>query len=194
MHRLAARADSLAVPVVIDTPWAVDPATTAEAARIKATAHNSATIEVFTATGTAPASSLLAQLALLRTTIGEITGVRLSRLDTHAHAATARAGSVPVLLSGVRSALGTTETRLVLRGAGEQWRLRYGDPRIARPATVLYIDEHGERLLPTVYESAHRAAWRHTHIAAMSGATPPPYTLHDLAADLALVPTEALRA
>ena len=181
-------AETASAPVVVHSPWALNPATLDAAEHLRAAAAASAIIEVFTAQDAAPATMLLAQLALLRTAVGDLTDLRLGRLDADGHLGSARLGDVPVQLTGVRCAAGP-EARLVLRGADEQWRLRYGDPALARPASVVRIDEHGEHLLPTVYESAHRASWRHTHAAA-EGVTPP-YTLHQLADDLSLLPAAA---
>jgi len=182
-------ADVATVPVVLDSPWALNPATLGAAGQLRAAASAAAIIELFAVRDEAPAKTLLAQLALLRTAVGDVTDLRLDRLDAHGHLGFARLGTVPVQLTGVRSTAGE-EARLVLRGAGEQWRLQFGDAALARPAAVTRIDEHGEHLLPTVYETALRAAWRHTHAAA-EGVTPP-YTLRRLADDLSLLPAGAL--
>ncbi|MCI2423650.1 hypothetical protein MOQ72_40220 [Saccharopolyspora sp. K220] len=189
VRELAATAEAAGVPVVVASPWALNPATLDAAEQLRAAAPSSALVEAFTAHDVAPAKALLAQLALLRTTVGDVTSLRLTRNDQHGHLGSARLADVPVHLSGVRSTAGP-DTRLILRGRGEQWRVHFGDPALARPATVIRIDENGEHLLPTVYETAHRAAWRHTH-AATEGVTPP-YTLHQLADDLSLLPAGAL--
>ncbi|MFJ9582310.1 hypothetical protein [Streptomyces acidicola] len=193
VKELAALADAAQVPVVVDTPWALHPATTDVVPALRAAAAQAALIEVFTAADVPPAHALLDQLALVRATAGALDALRVTRLDARGHGATAQCGSVPVSFSGCRSGIGTTDTRLVLRGAGEQWRLDFAAPSSARPASVVRIDADGEHLLPTRYETAHRAAWRHTHAAATSG-TAAPSTLHHLAADLALFPVEALSA
>jgi len=182
---LATLAESARVPVVIDTPWAVNPATVIAADRVRAAVTDAALVDVFAARDVAPATSLLAQLGLLRVAAGEVSALRVSRLDARGHAATARIADVPVRLSGVRTTAGT-DVRLVLRGRAEEWQLRFGDPAVARPALVTRIDESGETLLPTRYETAERAAWRAVHAAALDGVSPH-YTLRDLAADLALV-------
>ena len=173
------------VPVVIATPWALNPAALHAADRVRAAVSGAALVELFAARDVPPATSLLAQLSLVRVAAGEISMLRVTRLDERGHAATARIAGVPAHLTGVRSAAGT-DVRMILRGHAEEWQLRFGDAALARPASVTRIDDAGETLLPTHYETADRAAWRAVHAAALDGADPR-YTLHDLAADLTLL-------
>ncbi|MBP8533231.1 hypothetical protein [Streptomyces sp. MK37H] len=190
VRELAELAGSARVPVVVDSPWALHPAVADALPALREAVSQEALVEIFTAVDKSPVTALLDQLALIRTLLGAPSALRVTRLDEHGHGALGEYGNVFVSFSGARSAVGTTDTRLVLRGAGEQWRIGFGDPRIARPADVVRIDDGGEHRLPTLYETAHRAAWRHTHAAANGAESP--HTLHHLAADLALLPVGAL--
>ncbi|MGW4966854.1 hypothetical protein ACWEPL_57345 [Nonomuraea sp. NPDC004186] len=186
VRELAGRAAAAGVPVVVAGPWALDPAVAALAGALDA--EDASLIEV-TATvpaGSSPPDVLLDQLALLRTAIGPARAVEVIQADAHGHLARAHVGDVPVHLAAAVSGLGTRRARLDVLGPAVQWRLSFPDPATARPATVARTDADGERLLPTLYESAYRAAWRHLHAAVTDGATPP-YSLHDLADDLDLL-------
>ncbi|MCX5240402.1 hypothetical protein OG824_34850 [Streptomyces prunicolor] len=196
VSELAALADKLGIPVVVDSPWALDPTATEHAERLRAAAAGAVVVDtvvvVPTAAGRAPAAVLLDQLALVRLVVGPVSGLRVTGLDGRGHTAGAHAGGVPVQLSSVLSPLGSTQARLSIRSRGEQWQLRFADPNTARPTAALLIDDAGEQLQPTRYETAHRAAWRQLHGAA-TASTQPSYTLPDLVADLRLLPPEALR-
>ncbi|MEV6037872.1 hypothetical protein AB0L65_42450 [Nonomuraea sp. NPDC052116] len=186
VRELAERAAAAGIPVVVAGPWALDPAVAALAGALDA--EDASLIEV-TATvpaGSSPTDVLLDQLALLRTAIGPARGVEVIQADAHGHLARAHVGDVPVHLAAAVSGLGTRRARLDVLGPAVQWRLSFPDPATARPATVVRTDADGERLLPTLYESAYRAAWRHLHAAVTDG-TVPPYSLHDLADDLDLL-------
>ncbi|MFI9839022.1 hypothetical protein ACIHFD_18450 [Nonomuraea sp. NPDC051941] len=186
VRELAGRAAAAGVPVVVAGPWALDPAVAALAGALDT--EDASLIEV-TATvpaGSSPPDVLLDQLALLRTAIGPARAVEVIQADAHGHLARAHVGDVPVHLAAAVSGLGTRRARLDVLGPAVQWRLSFPDPATARPATVARTDADGERLLPTLYESAYRAAWRHLHAAVTDGAAPP-YSLHDLADDLDLL-------
>ena len=185
VSELAVLAEATRVPVVIGTPWALNPAVRSAADRLRAAVSGAALVEVFAARDVAPATSLLAQLALVRIATFGAAALRVVRLDGRGHAATARIGGVLAQLTGVRTTAGT-DVRMVLRGGSLEWQVSFGDPALARPASVVRIDEAGETLLPTHYETTERAAWRAVHAAAVEG-TRPGYTLPDLAADLMLL-------
>ncbi|MBP2328274.1 hypothetical protein JOF56_008659 [Kibdelosporangium banguiense] len=178
-------ADMAQVPVVIATPWALNPAALSAADRVRAAVSGAALVELFAARDVPPATSLLAQLGLVRVAAGEISMLHVARLDERGYTATARIAGVPAQLTGVRTTAGT-DVRMILRGLAEEWQLRFGDPALALPASVTRIDDSGETLLPTHYETAQRAAWRAVHAAAVEGVHPR-YTLRDLAADLTLL-------
>ncbi|MEV7391326.1 hypothetical protein [Streptomyces sp. NPDC091215] len=187
VRALAELADRNGVPVIVDSPWALHPTTAELAPHLRKAAAGAAQIELFTAADTPPLRALVDQLALAAVTVGQVTELRLHRLDDHGHVATARCVGVPVSFSGAGTGSGAHEARLVVRGAGEQWRLGFGDPHCARPVAAVRIDDTGEHSHPTHYETAHRAAWGHTHAAAVHGTTPV-YGLRELAAQLALLP------
>ncbi|MFF4623176.1 hypothetical protein [Nonomuraea jabiensis] len=135
-------------------------------------------------------SDKAAALALLRTAIAPARAVEVIQTDAHGHLARAYIGDVPVHLAAAVSGLGTRRARLDVLGPAVQWRLSFPDPATARPATLVRTDVDGERLFPTLYESAYRAAWRHLH-ACVTGGAASPYSLRDLADDLSLLHTSA---
>ncbi|MEU6787820.1 hypothetical protein ABZ912_52250 [Nonomuraea angiospora] len=186
VRELAERAAAAGIPVVVAGPWALDPAVTALAGALDAEDASLVEVTATVPAGSSPTDVLLDQLALLRTAIGPARAVEVIQADAHGHLARAHVGDVPVHLAAAVSGLGTRRARLDVLGPAVQWRLSFPDPATARPAAVVRTDADGERLLPTLYESAYRAAWRHLHAAVTDGAAPP-YSLHDLADDLALL-------
>jgi hypothetical protein len=155
------------VPVVVYSPWALDPTVLAHREQI---AHAAASAALVDLVSVVPAGArtlddvVLDQLALARVAVGE----------------------VPVDRSVVFSDFGTSSTRLSVRAPGEEWRLVFADPAYARPTLAYRIDDAGEQLQPTLYETAHRVAWRELHAAVTTGARPA-YGLPELAADLELL-------
>src|SRR5262245_468759 len=116
---LARLAEATRVAVVIGTPWALNPAVPLAADRVRAAVSGAALVEVFAARDAPPATSLLAQLALVRVAAGPLSTLRVARLDERGHAATARIGGVRVQLTGVRTTAGT-DVRMVLRGGAQE--------------------------------------------------------------------------
>lgn len=177
------------VPVVVDTPWALDPAVVEHRERIARAAAEAAVVDLVSVTpsdqGRHGLDILHDQLALIRVAIGPVDELRLANFDVTGFNAVARVGAVPVYLSAVSSNFGTSRTRLSVRAPGEEWRLEFGDPAYARPTLAYRIDDAGEQLQPTLYETAHRVAWRELHAAVTSGARPT-YGLPELVADLEL--------
>lgn len=160
------------VPVVVGSPWALDPAVLAHRSRIAEAAASAALIDLVSVVpaGTRSRDDVeLDQLALVRVAIGS---------------------SSPVCRSIVFSGFGTSSTRLSVRSPGEEWRLVFADPAYARPALAYRIDEAGEQLQPTLYETSSRVAWRELHAAVTTGARPA-YGLPELAADLAKLSEDA---
>ncbi|MFC4015077.1 hypothetical protein ACFOY2_48235 [Nonomuraea purpurea] len=186
VRELAERAHAAGIPVVVAGPWALDPAVTAVAGTLDVEGASLIEVTATVPPGRTSADVLLDQLALLRTAIAPARAVEVTQADGHGHLARAQVGDVPVHLSAAVSGLGTRRARLDVLGPAVQWRLTFADPATAAPATVVRTDAEGEHLFPTVYESAYRAAWRHLH-AAVTGGAVPPYSLHDLADDLALL-------
>ncbi|GAB3401837.1 hypothetical protein [Flindersiella endophytica] len=185
VHDLAAE-----VPVVVDTPWALDPTVVEHRERIARAAVGAAVVDLLSVVpgdlGRHGLDLLLDQLALIRVAVGPVDELRLANFDVGGFNAVARAGAVPVYLSTVSSNFGTSRTRLSVRAPGEEWRLEFADPAYARPTLAYRISDTGEELQPTLYETAHRAAWRELHAAVTSGAHPT-YSLPELVADLELV-------
>jgi hypothetical protein len=156
-----------APPTVVYSPWALDPTVLAHREQIAHAAASAALVDLLSVV---PAGArtlddvMLDQLALARVTVGE----------------------VPIHRSVVFSDFGTSSTRLSVRAPGEEWRLVFADPAYARPTLAYRIDDAGEQLQPTLYETAHRVAWRELHAAVTTGARPA-YGMPELAADLELL-------
>ncbi|WP_433519237.1 hypothetical protein ACQP2T_29160 [Nonomuraea sp. CA-143628] len=186
VRELAEHAHAIGVPVVVAGPWALDPGVTAVAGALNTEGASLIEVTATVPAGRSPADVLLDQLALLRTALAPARAVEVIQADAHGHLARAQVGEVPVHLAATVSGLGTRRARLDVLGPSVQWRLSFADPATAGPATVVRTDADGEHLFPTVYESAYRAAWRHLHAAVTHGAVPP-YSLRDLADDLALL-------
>ena len=79
------------------------------------------------------------------------------------------AGDLSVGMGVVRSTAVPPQAsvRLLTNDGGVE--LSLPDPSTARPAEVMITDGEGLRLLPTVWESAHRAVWRRLQALLTSG-------------------------
>jgi hypothetical protein len=169
---LKERADALGVPVVIDTEWAHNPAVAAAAPQFAAHNDENSLLE---ARVNAPAGAdldrvLLAQLALIRAAVDPVVSLTYARRNEHGYDALAR------LASGARASLAAILTDALPTSAS----LRIIKPHhavalalpgsgTAAPGKVTVSGPEGATLLPTQWESAHRAAWRRLHDLAEAG-------------------------
>lgn len=186
---LQERAKALGVPVVLDTEWAPNPAVAAAAPHFAAHDDEESLVE---ARVDAPVGSdldqvLLAQLALVRAAVGPVVSLSPARWNKHGYDVLAQ------LASGARASLGAiltdaappqatvriikphTAVALVLPGAGT-----------AAPGKVTVSGPDGATLLPTQWETAHRALWRRLHALVEAGQSCE--DLLDFAADASLLP------
>lgn len=169
---LKERAEALGVPVVIDTEWAHNPAVAAAAPQFAR--HNDENsfleVRVNVPTGADLDQVLLAQLALIRTAVEPVVSLTYARRNGHGYDALAQ------LASGARASLTAILTDAVPASAS----LRIIKPRhavtltvpgsdTAAPGKVTVSGREGATLLPTLWESAHRAAWRRLHDLAEAG-------------------------
>lgn len=178
------------LPLVVDTTWAYNPAVAEAAPHLTALDGQDASIQTLVE---APLGSdlhqvAIAQLGLVRAGLGNLSEFRIDRWDKHGYEATGR------LESGSEIALSATLTdarrpnatlRLLTRRAAV--RVSLPEPGTATYGTATVSDETGAMLLPTSYESAHRAAWRDLHRRVTSGSASS--DLDALLADIELLTT-----
>jgi hypothetical protein len=149
--------------VVLDQRWASNPATAAAEDAVRSMAGRAVVLDVVATApvGTDSGALLADQVAAVVRLTGPLGNLRLLDRRPHGYTATAvLANGAPVALQGILSnarAASVTVTMLTDDGGAA---VSLPDPVAAWPATVEVTGPHGELLLPTIYESAHRATWR----------------------------------
>jgi hypothetical protein len=116
---------------------------------------------------------LLDLAALIRSLIGPLRGVSVLQYDSNGFFATARAADLSVSLSVVRSSALARQASVRLLTDDGGVEMIIPDPSTARPAEVMITNGDGLQLLPTVWESSHRAAWRRARTLLDSRTTAP---------------------
>lgn len=183
---LAALAASANAVVGVDVGFAAHRSWQQAVARVRQDAAAAALLDSFlTFDGGSAVGAFLAQRAVVR---GIADG--WDRFDLVHHAAdqyvvVARAGGLPVMLTGLRTSAAGAGLRVDLVGPGTRWCIRIQGDELARPGEITRFDHLGAHSQPLVYESSHRAAWLALH-AALTGGPALSYTLDDLAEDLAI--------
>jgi hypothetical protein len=166
---LAAAADAAGTAVVLDLRWASNAALVGEAAAPDAreavrSALGTASLLDSVATaapGTDPHRLLGEHLAALLAVCGPLDGVRVLRADATGYTLGGRlANGAPFTAQGVLTAARPAGVDVRLYTADGGVSVQVPDPDAAWPAEVRVTGAHGELLLPTLYESAHRSAWR----------------------------------
>jgi hypothetical protein len=168
-RQLAAVADAAGAAVVLDLRWASSPALLSgkgepDARDAVRSALGTAVMldSVSTAPpGTDPQRLLGEHLAALLAVTGPLDGAAVLRSDSTGYTVSGRLGSgAPFTVQGVLTAArpAGVDIRLYTQDGGVSARVP--DPDAAWPAEVRAIGPQGEVLLPTLYESAHRAVWR----------------------------------
>lgn len=192
-RRLAAAAEAAGAAVVLDHRWASNPAL------ISANGEPDAREAVRSALGTAAMldsmavsapgtdlNRLLGQhLAALLTVAGALDGVRILRSDSTGYTLSGDLpGGAPFTAQGVLTAAcpAGVDIRLYTKDGGVS--VKVPDPGAAWPATVRATGPQGEVLLPTLFESAHRAAWRRLKGHLDNGTRPGDLTDFSLLTDL----------
>ncbi len=171
---LIERAAAAGVPVVLDSPWAGNPAVEGAAAAFAAQHDPDSFAETRV---DAPVASdlelvLLNQLSLVRAAIGPVTRIRFAHRNARGYDALADlANGVTAGLSAVLSdSLPHAASLRVLRSETAV-ELAIPAPVTAAPAHVTVSGPDGATLLPTLWETAHRAAWRRLHRLVQAGET-----------------------
>ncbi|SEJ63437.1 hypothetical protein SAMN04487917_108132 [Arthrobacter sp. yr096] len=149
--------------VVLDQRWASNPAINGAEDAVRSQAGRAAVLDtVATApVGTDSGGLLADHLAAVVRIAGPLANLRRLSRGPHGYTTTAvLANGAPVALQGVVSNArpAALDFRLLTDDGGVSVTLP--EPVAAWPATVTVTGPQGELLLPTIYESAHRATWR----------------------------------
>jgi len=92
---------------------------------------------------------------------GRLENLRVVTTGTHGYTVTARlANGAPVALQGILSGARPAGVDITLLTDDGGVSVALPEPLAAWPARVKVTGPQGELLLPTLYESAHRATWR----------------------------------
>jgi hypothetical protein len=149
--------------VVLDQRWASNPAVPGAEDAVRSMAGRAAALDtVATApVGTDTGELLADHLAAVVRIAGPLADLRLLSRGPHGYTTTAvLANGAPVAIQGVVSNArpAVLDFRLLTDDGGTSVTLP--EPVAAWPATVKVTGPQGDLLLPTIYESAHRATWR----------------------------------
>lgn len=149
--------------VVLDQRWASNPAIPAAEHAVRSMSGRAALLDTVAtaAVGTDSGELFADHLAAVVRIAGPLANLRHLSRGPHGYTTTAvLANGAPVAIQGVVSNArpAALDFRLLTDDGGVSVTLP--EPVAAWPATVKVTGPHGELLLPTIYESAHRATWR----------------------------------
>lgn len=194
-----AEAFDISVPVVVDSTWSHNPAVAAAAphfAALNERALNDAAASeeaVLESRVDAPVRTdleqvLLAQLALVRAAVGAVASLAIDRWNEKGYDIRARlAGGASIALAAVLSNGLPASASLRALTRHNAVRLHLPDPATATCGMVTISGPDGATMLPTLWETPHRAAWRELHRRVTSGDSAS--DLDDLLADIATLRT-----
>lgn len=183
---LRRRIDEAGATVVVDSPWALNPAVATAAEQIRTDFAAVTFVHGMFAVppDARPVLGLaLDHLALVRTVAAPVLQVRVLSSDDLGYELTGSAGGVPVHLSAVVSHVGAVRGELHLLSADRQWTLAFDDPSLAAAARLSRVDDRGEIGWPAVHQTGHRAAWQLLHDSLAEG-VPVQYGPDALLADI----------
>lgn len=149
--------------MVLDQRWASNPAMPAAEDAVRSLAGRAAMLDtVATAPAGTNSGELLADhLAAVVRVTGPLGKLRTVGLGATGYTVSATlANGAPVALQGVLTDARPASLQLSMLTDDGGVDLTLPEPSAAWPATVKVTDPHGELLLPTLFESAHRATWR----------------------------------
>ncbi|HKU35921.1 MAG TPA: hypothetical protein VJP90_10260 [Paenarthrobacter sp.] len=162
-HALQAAAEAGGTAILLDQRWASNPAVAGAEDAVRTMAGRAAVLD---SVATAPAGTDTGELiadhlaAVVRLT-GPLENLRLINRGTHGYTVSARlANGAPVALQGILSSARPAGVHISLLTDDGGVSVALPEPLAAWPATVKVTGPQGELLLPTLYESAHRATWR----------------------------------
>jgi len=188
VDQLSEVAANSGVLIVIDRPFAGNPAIPVAAGCFSRGADPAELIEsrMTVPVGTDLTRSAMDQFSLIRATADALSACETLIWNASGYVLHGRFND------GRRAVLSATTTDAVPRSA---WlralrpdgavELLLPDPATARPAQAIVTATDGATLLPTIYETAHRASWRRLH-RLVTGTGEPAADLSDLAADMHL--------
>ncbi|MFK0002962.1 hypothetical protein [Paenarthrobacter sp. NPDC090522] len=156
-------ADAHGTAIVLDQRWASSPAAAGAEDAVRTMAGRAAVLDsVATAPAGSDAGGLLADhLAAVVRLTGPLENLRLVNRGTHGYTVSAQlANGAPAALQGIVSSARPAGVHLSLLTDDGGASVALPEPLAAWPATVKVTGPQGELLLPTLYESAHRATWR----------------------------------
>lgn len=130
--------------------------------------------------------AFVAQRAVVRGITGPWDPFDLVHHTADQYVVVARAGELPLRLTGLRSTLEGDGLRVDLVGPRARWCVRIQGDELARPAEITRFDADGAHAQPLLFESARRGAWLALH-AALTGGPALTYTLDNLGEDLEIV-------
>lgn len=168
-RELAAAADDAGTVVALDLRWAANPALVSGDGEpdardaIRGALGTAALLDsVATAAPDSDPRRLLGDhLAALTAVTGKLDGVETLRLDRAGYTVSGwLAGGAPFTAQGILTAARPAGLDIRLYTVEGGVSVMVPDPSAAWPAEVRAIGVQGEVLLPTLYESAHRASWR----------------------------------
>lgn len=169
---LIATAEAAGVPVVLDSTWSHNPAVTNTA---DAFARHHSADSIVESRINAPVGSdtervLLNQLSLVRTAVGAVRSIRFARRNDKGYdaLATLASGASASLAAILTNSVPTSATLRIL-GSETAVELELPGPATAAPGHAVVSGPEGATLLPTLWETAHRAAWRRLHHLVQSG-------------------------
>lgn len=183
---VAEDADELSGLVVLDRAFASNPGLDAVRPAVAAT-ELGALLEAraVVAVGADLDAELLGQLALVRAADAPLASARiLARSDRGYTVRGVLANGRPALLTAVTSDARPASATLRILGATSAVEVEVPAPVAARPLRATVTTAEGATLLPTQYETAHRASWRRVRDLLVTGS--PAADLDEFAADAAL--------
>ncbi|WP_115789465.1 hypothetical protein [Arthrobacter silvisoli] len=149
--------------IVLDERWASHPAVAGAEDAVRTMAGRAALLDsVATAPAGTGSGELLAEhLAAVVRLTGSLENLRVVSSGTHGYTVSGRlANGAPVALQGVLSRARPAGVSISMLTDDGGVSVALPEPLAAWPATVKVTGPQGEILLPTLYESAHRATWR----------------------------------
>ncbi len=162
------------IPLVIDGPWAYNPAVadSAPAFTERNDAESTFQVRVTEAVGSDLDHVLVGQLALVRALVGPVVDLRLARHSPQGYDATGRLKSgALVCLAAILTNAADPSAVVHLVKATTAVRLSVPDAATAAAGSAVISTEKGATLLVTQWESAHRVAWRTLHELVTSSST-----------------------
>jgi hypothetical protein len=148
--------------VVIDSPWASNPAIGDAAEAFRATAADGSRVEcrVITQPGSDFATALLDQVVLIRSVLGHVTNLRVVHLADRALHAEGSTDAALVDFSVVCTSAVPASASLRLLTADGSVELLIPSADTAQPARLTTVGPDGAVQTPTHYETGHRASLR----------------------------------